>query len=64
MTVSEKPLLRRMARGNQRDQAREKAAKAAKGKNQASADQGANAGLSKEQRMERWGRGNSDFWPF
>jgi len=42
-----------MARGNQRDQAREKAAKANKGKNKAASDQEANAGLTKEQRMER-----------
>jgi len=42
-----------MARGNQRDLAREKAAKKDKGKNAAAKDMAANAGLSKEQRMER-----------
>jgi len=42
-----------MARGNQRDQAREKAAKANKGKTKAASEQDANAGLTKEQRMER-----------
>ena len=42
-----------MTRGNQRDLAREKAAKAAKGKNKASTEQAANVGLTKEQRIER-----------
>ena len=42
-----------MARGNQRDMAREKAAKKDKGKAKASTDQDANKGMSKEQRMER-----------
>ena len=40
----------RMTRGNQRDLAREKAAKKSKGKAQAASDQGANQGLTKEQR--------------
>ena len=57
LILSENPLLGRMARGNQRDQAREKAAKANKGKTVAASEQGANQGLSKEQRMERWPRG-------
>jgi len=35
------------------DMAREKAAKAAKGKNKAANEQDANKGLTKEQRMER-----------
>ena len=43
-----------MARGNQREMAKEKAAKKDKGKVAASADQGANKGMSKEARMERW----------
>jgi len=42
-----------MARGNQRDMAREKAAKKDKGKNKAASDQESNKGLTKEQRMER-----------
>jgi len=42
-----------MARGNQRDMAREKAAKKDKGKNKAASDQENNKGLTKEQRMER-----------
>jgi len=42
-----------MARGNQREMAREKAAKKDKGKAKAADEQGANAGMSKEQRMER-----------
>ena len=44
---------RRMTRGNQRDLAREKAAKAAKGKTKAASDQDANKGMTKEQRMQR-----------
>jgi len=39
--------------GNQRDQAREKALKANKGKGKAADAQSANQGLTKEQRMER-----------
>jgi len=42
-----------MARGNQREMAREKAAKKDKGKTKAATDQEANKGLTKEQRMER-----------
>ena len=42
-----------MTRGNQRDLAREKAAKAAKGKGKAASDQDANKGMTKEQRMQR-----------
>ena len=43
-----------MARGNQREMAREKAAKKDKGKAKAADQQGANAGMTKEQRMERF----------
>merc|ERR1712141_700168 len=42
-----------MARGNQRDKAREKAAKADKGKGKAANEQDGNKGLSKEQRQQR-----------
>ena len=42
-----------MARGNQREMAREKAAKKDKGKAKAADQQGANVGMNKEQRMER-----------
>ncbi len=42
-----------MTRGNQRDLAREKAAKKDKGKNAAAKDQTANAGMTKEARMQR-----------
>ena len=42
-----------MARGNQRDKAREKAAKADKGKGKAASEQDGNKGLSKEQRQQR-----------
>jgi len=42
-----------MTRGNQRDLAREKAAKKDKGKAKAANDQDANKGLTKEQRMAR-----------
>ena len=42
-----------MARGNQRDKAREKAAKADKGKGKAANEQEGNKGLSKEQRQQR-----------
>ena len=42
-----------MARGNQREMAREKAAKKDKGKTKAATEQEANKGLTKEQRMER-----------
>ena len=42
-----------MTRGNQRDLAREKAAKKAGGKGKAANDQDANKGLTKEQRMAR-----------
>lgn len=42
-----------MARGNQREKAREQAAKKDKGKAKASSDQEANKGMSKEQRMAR-----------
>ena len=42
-----------MARGNQREMAKEKAAKKDKGKVKAADQQAANAGMSKEQRMER-----------
>ena len=43
-----------MTRGNQRDMAREKAAKKDKGKQKASNEQEANKGLTKEQRMARY----------
>ena len=42
-----------MTRGNQRDLAREKAAKAAKGKSKAASEQDGNKGMTKEQRMQR-----------
>jgi len=42
-----------MARGNQRDLAREKAAKKDKGKSKAANEQEANKGMTKEQRMAR-----------
>ena len=42
-----------MTRGNQRDLAREKAAKKDKGKAKAANEQGANAGMTKEARMQR-----------
>jgi len=42
-----------MTRGNQRDLAREKAAKKDKGKQKAANDQDANKGMTKEQRMAR-----------
>jgi len=42
-----------MTRGNQREMAREKAAKKDKGKAKAANDQAANKGMTKEQRMER-----------
>jgi len=42
-----------MTRGNQRDLAREKAAKKDKGKGKAATDQEANKGMTKEQRMQR-----------
>ena len=42
-----------MTRGNQRDLAREKAAKKSQGKGKAANDQEANKGLTKEQRMAR-----------
>ena len=42
-----------MTRGNQRDLAREKAAKKDKGKGKAANDQAANAGMTKEARMQR-----------
>ena len=43
-----------MTRGNQRDLAREKAAKKDKGKQKAASDQEANKGMTKEQRMARY----------
>ena len=43
-----------MTRGNQRDMAREKAAKKDKGKQKASNEQEANKGMTKEQRMARY----------
>ena len=43
-----------MTRGNQRDLAREKAAKKDKGKQKAAGDQEANKGMTKEQRMARY----------
>ena len=43
-----------MTRGNQRDLAREKAAKKDKGKSKAANEQAANAGMTKEQRMARY----------
>ena len=43
-----------MTRGNQRDLAREKAAKKDKGKGKASSEQDANKGMTKEQRMARY----------
>ena len=43
-----------MTRGNQRDLAREKAAKKDKGKQKAANDQDANKGMTKEQRMARY----------
>ena len=43
-----------MTRGNQRDLAREKAAKKNKGKAQAASEQGANQGLTKEQRWVQY----------
>ncbi|XP_063678156.1 modifier of protein aggregation 4-like [Bolinopsis microptera] len=42
-----------MARGNQRDLAREKAAKKNKGKNKETKDQDGNKGLTHTQRQER-----------
>jgi len=42
-----------MARGNQRDKAREKADKANKGKGKAANDQEGNKGLNMEQRKQR-----------
>ena len=42
-----------MTRGNQRDLAREKAAKKSAGKNAAAKDQAANQGMTKEARMQR-----------
>merc|ERR1712113_1364729 len=45
--------LTKMTRGNQRDLAREKAAKKDKGKSKAANEQAANAGMTKEQRMAR-----------
>ena len=42
-----------MTRGNQRDLAREKAAKKDKGKGKAAKDQEANQGMTKEARMQR-----------
>merc|ERR1712126_634242 len=42
-----------MTRGNQRDKAREKAAKADKGKGKAAKDQEGNKGLNMEQRKQR-----------
>ena len=42
-----------MARGNQRDMAREKAAKASKGKAKAANEQEGNKGLTLEQRKQR-----------
>jgi len=42
-----------MTRGNQRDLAREKAAKKNAGKSKAANDQDANKGMTKEQRMAR-----------
>ena len=42
-----------MARGNQRDKAREKVAKADKGKSKAASEQDGNKGLSMEQRKQR-----------
>ena len=42
-----------MARGNQRDKAREKADKANKGKGTAASEQAGNKGLNKEQRQQR-----------
>merc|ERR1712136_352032 len=44
-----------MTRGNQRDKAREKAAKADKGKGKAAKDQEGNKGLNMEQRKQRDG---------
>ena len=44
----------KMTRGNQRDLAREKAAKKDKGKSKAANEQAANAGMTKEQRMARY----------
>merc|ERR1712038_333874 len=49
----EKRQLHTMTRGNQRDLAREKAAKAAKGKSKAASEQDGNKGMTKEQRMQR-----------
>ena len=46
--------LSKMTRGNQRDLAREKAAKKDKGKSKAANEQAANAGMTKEQRMARF----------
>ena len=43
-----------MTRGNQRDLAREKAAKKDKGKSKAANEQEANKGMTKEQRMARY----------
>ena len=43
-----------MTRGNQRDLAREKAAKKGAGKGKAANEQEANKGLTKEQRMARY----------
>merc|ERR1712117_215896 len=42
-----------MTRGNQRDKAREKAAKADKGKSKAASEQAGNKGLNMEQRKQR-----------
>ena len=42
-----------MTRGNQRDKAREKAAKADKGKTKAASEQAGNKGLNMEQRKQR-----------
>ena len=42
-----------MARGNQRDKAREKADKANKGKTKAASEQDGNKGLNMEQRKQR-----------
>ena len=51
-----------MTRGNQRDLAREKAAKKDKGKQKAAGDQEANKGMTKEQRMARYVKSDHRTW--
>merc|ERR1712133_30599 len=53
-----------MTRGNQRDKAREKAAKADKGKTKAASEQAGNKGLNMEQRKQREksSRGRCEGW--